>query len=204
MEGLKITWSIEEKSLNTRYQAELVTGPTAEPLTLAEAKKQLEISSSDSTHDVQLQGMIQEARQQWEKDTDTVCCYQTWRMRTNVMKDGFRLRKRPIQSITSIQYYDSGNTLQTWNTSQYSLYVDQIKLGYQVTIPAVSDRWDAWTITYRLGYSQDATSVPAVAKRAMLLLIGYYFDANRGDNDRLHDMKAYEALVAKYSRSDYP
>jgi len=46
---------------------ELVTGPTAEPLTLAEAKKQVEISSTDTAHDNQLQMLIEDARQQWER-----------------------------------------------------------------------------------------------------------------------------------------
>lgn len=55
-----------------RLQAELVTGPTVEPLTLNEAKKQLEIATSDTTHDGQLAQMIQEAREQWEHDTDSV------------------------------------------------------------------------------------------------------------------------------------
>jgi len=120
------------------------------------------------------------------------------------MYDGFPLRKSPIHSITHIKYYDGANSLTTWPTNQYELYVDKVMLGYQVVTPAVSDRWDAWTITYKLGYSQDGSLVPAVAKRAMLLLIGYYFDANRGDNDRTNDRRAYEALVAKYARSDYP
>jgi uncharacterized phiE125 gp8 family phage protein len=187
-----------------KMEPELVTGPTVEPITLDQAKKQLEIASSDSTHDSQLQMMIAEARQQWERDTDSICCYQTWRVRYGSFYDGFGLPKSPIQSITTIKYYDSSNVLQTWASTEYQLHGSNIRLGYQKLIPAYALRWDAWEYTYRCGYSQDGALVPAIAKRAMLLLVGYYFDANRGDNDRPNDMRAYEALVTKFMRSSYP
>jgi uncharacterized phiE125 gp8 family phage protein len=188
-----------------RFQAELVTGPTAEPLTLAEAKKQLEIASSDSTHDVQLQSAIAEARQQWEHDTDSACCFQTWKVRFRYITDRLALPKRPIHSITSIKYYDGANNQTTWNASQYQLHINEIRYAYQITLPAVADRWDAWEITYKLGYSQDATSVPAIAKRAMLLLVGHYFE-NRDmlTNELIYNRRVYEDLVVRYARSTYP
>jgi uncharacterized phiE125 gp8 family phage protein len=110
-----------------------------------------------------------------------------------------------VQSITHVKYYDSGDVLQTLSTSVYDL--DQscraVRLKNLQVWPAVSDRWDAITITYVAGYAQSYL-VPAIAKQAMLLLVGYYFDANRGDNDRNNDQRAYEALVTKFMRSNYP
>lgn len=188
-----------------RYQAELVTGPTAEPLTLAEAKKQLEIASSDDTHDTHLSQAIKEAREQWEYDTDSACCFQTWKLRVQSLTDRMALPKRPVSSITSIQYYDGNNTLQTLSSALYQLHINEFRLAYQATLPATSDRWDAWTITYKIGYSQDGTTVPAIAKRAMLLLVGYYFE-NRDMivNDIIYNRSAYEALVMRFARSNYP
>ncbi|MFN7317950.1 MAG: hypothetical protein ACK5S6_00440 [bacterium] len=188
-----------------KFQAELVTGPTVEPLTLNEAKKQLEISTSDTTHDVQLAQAIQEAREQWEHDTDSVCCYQTWKIRVQSLADRLALPKRPIQSITSITYFDGNNASQTLSASLYQLHINEFRLAYQATLPATSARWDAWTINYRCGYSQDATLVPAIAKRAMLLLVGHYFE-NRDMlmSDAIQTMKPYESLVMKFMRSNYP
>ena len=188
-----------------RFQAELVTGPTAEPLTLSEAKKQLEIATSDATHDAHLQSAIVEARQQWEHDTDSVCCYQTWKLRVPAISDGLRLPKRPVQSITTLKYYDGANALQTWSSTNYQLHVNDLRLAYQVTLPATSDRWDAWEVTYRLGYSQDGFLVPAIAKRAMLLILAYYFE-NRDMmvNESTYNRKAYEDLVLRFMRSTYP
>jgi uncharacterized phiE125 gp8 family phage protein len=188
-----------------RLQAELVTGPTVEPLSLAECKKHLEIASSDTNHDAQLTSLIAEARQQWEHDTDSVLCYQYWRIRVKSWSDRFALPKRPIQSITSIAYYDGNNTLQTLSTSLYQLHINEVRLAYQATLPTTNDRWDAWTITYRCGYSQDATLVPAIAKRAMLLLVGYYFE-NRDMmvSETNYNRKVYEDLVLRFARSNYP
>lgn len=188
-----------------RFEAELVTGPTAEPLTLAEAKKQLEISATDTSHDAQLQAAIAEARQQWEYDTDSVTCFQTWKVQVSGLPDRIALPKRPISSITHIKYYDGNNTLQTLSTSLYQLHINEIRYAYQATLPATASRWDAWQITYRCGYSQDGTLVPAIAKRAMLMLIGYYFE-NRDMlvNDVIYNRSAYESLVTRFMRSNYP
>jgi uncharacterized phiE125 gp8 family phage protein len=183
---------------------ELVTKAIAEPLTLAEAKKQVEISSSDSTHDQQLQMMIEDARQQWERDTDSVCCFQTYKVRLRAFYDELKLPKSPVHSIIHIKYFNADNTLTTWPSNKYQLHVDEVRVAYLETIPAYAARWDAWEVQYKCGYSQDQSLVPAIAKRAMLLLVGYYFDANRGDNDRVNDLRAYEALVAKFMRSSYP
>jgi uncharacterized phiE125 gp8 family phage protein len=188
-----------------RYQAELVTGPTVEPLTLSESKKQLEIAANDSSHDTALQSAIAEARQQWEHDTDSVCCFQTWKLQIQSLTDRMPLPKRPIHSITSIQYYDGNNTLQTLSSSLYQLHINEFRLAYQATLPATSDRWDAWQVTYKAGYSQDGQSVPAIAKRAMLLLIGYYFE-NRDMlvNEATYNRGVYESLVMRFARSNYP
>jgi len=187
-------------------RAMLVTAPVSEPITLAEAKKQLELSPTDTAHDAQLSLLIQAAREQWEADTDSACLTQTWKVTAEEFDDDeIYLPKRPVQSITHVKYYDSGDVLQTLSTSVYDL--DQscraVRLKNLQVWPAVSDRWDAITITYVAGYAQSYL-VPAIAKQAMLLLVGYYFDANRGDNDRNNDQRAYEALVTKFMRSNYP
>jgi uncharacterized phiE125 gp8 family phage protein len=188
-----------------RFQAELTTGPTAEPLTLAEAKKQLEISATDTSHDAHLQAAIAEARQQWEHDTDSVTCFQTWHIHLSGLPDRLALPKRPIQQINSITYYDGNNVQQTLPSSYYQLHINEIRHAYQVTLPATASRWDAWRVNYRCGYSQDGTLVPAIAKRAMLMLIGYYFE-NRDMlvNDVIYDRSAYESLITRFMRSNYP
>ena len=184
----------------------VVTGPTTEPITLAEAKRQLFLSESDTSQDVALTSRIQAAREQWEHDTDGVLFTRT----LSVTADQFggreiELDSRPVTSITHLKYYDENDTLQTFSATKYSLNAadGKIELDWAESWPVTSIRWDAITITYVTGYATAAT-VPAIAKQAMLLLIAYYHYGNRGDNDRPNDNRAYEALVRRYMRSTYP
>jgi uncharacterized phiE125 gp8 family phage protein len=184
----------------------VVTGPTAEPITLAEVKRQLFLGESDTSQDVKLVENIQAAREQWENDTDTIMLTQTLSVTAEMFAGReIYLPQRPIQSITHVKYYDDVNTLQTLSTSVYSFNAPdrKIELAWNETWPTTYIRWDAVTVTYVAGNTSVA-SVPAIAKQAMLLLIAYYNLANRGDNDRPNDCRAYEHLVKRYMRSSYP
>jgi uncharacterized phiE125 gp8 family phage protein len=189
----------------TKFQAELVTPPTTEPVTLSSIKASLGIAQSDSTHDERLAELIRQARDQWESDTDSVTCFTSFRLRTGYIHDGLRLPKSPINAITSITYFDGNNTQQTLSSSLYELHVNEIRYAYQVTLPAYADRWDAWTINYRCGYSQDGNLVPAVAKHAIRLLASYSFEnPDMLLADGLQLMRNYKDLVNKFQRSTYP
>lgn len=184
----------------------VVTGPTSEPVTLAEAKRQLFLAESDTSQDAELVSRIQAAREQWEHDTDSVMLTQT----LSVTADAFGGREivlpsRPIQSVTHVKYYDESGVLQTLSASLYSLDAKErtVRLDWNASWPTTEIRWDAVAVTYVAGNTSNA-AVPAIAKQAMLLLIAYYHLGNRGENDRPNDLRAYEALVRRYMRSTYP
>ena len=184
----------------------VVTGPTTEPVTLAEAKRQLFLSESDTSQDAELTSRIQAAREQWEHDTDSVLFTRTLSVTSELFGGRqIALESRPVTSITHIKYYDPSDVLTTFSSSKYSLNAaeDVIELDWAESWPVTSIRWDAITITYVAGYATTAT-IPAIVKQAMLLLIAYYHYGNRGDNDRPNDLRAYENLVRRYLRSTYP
>jgi uncharacterized phiE125 gp8 family phage protein len=184
----------------------VVTGPTAEPVTLAEAKRQLFLAESDTSQDAELVSRIQAAREQWEHDTDSVLLTQTLSVTAEMFAGReIELDSRPVQSITSIVYYDENDTLQTFSSAKYSFNAAEreIELKWNEVWPVTEIRWDAVKITYVAGHTSVA-AVPAIAKQAMLLLIAYYHYSNRGDNDRANDMRAYENLVRRFLRSSYP
>lgn len=192
---------------NEVSRATVVTAPTVEPVTLAEAKKQLEISQSDTAHDDQLTLLIQAAREQWEHDTDSCCLTQTLSVTLEEWEDDeIYLPKRPVQSITSITYYDTANTQQTLSTSVYSLDAAcrAVRLKYMQIWPPIVDRWDAVTVTYVAGYTS-TTTVPAIVKQAILLLVGHYFE-NRDQllSESMQSLPVYESLVRRFMRSTYP
>jgi uncharacterized phiE125 gp8 family phage protein len=184
----------------------VVTPPASEPITLEEAKKHVFIADSDNSFDQELIFAIQAAREQWESDTDTATISRT----VSVTLDYFsgqviELLMRPMRSVTSVVYYDQNDAIQTLSTDIYHVDLPgrAIRLVENESWPTTAIRWDAVTITYVIGEASRA-AVPAVAKQAMLLLIGYYTMQNKGDNDRPYDLRAYESLVNKFRRSSYP
>lgn len=185
---------------------ETLTPPTQEPLTIAEVKLHVNVADNDATFDAELMRHVQAAREQWEHDTDSRLLTQTVRTRfEQLIGQIVKLPLRPIQSVTSITYYDSNDTEQTLSTDVYDVDLQRqsIRLKTNQSWPTLAVRWDAATVQYIVGLTSRQL-VPAIAKQAMLLLIGYYFEANRGDNDRPNDLRAYESLVARYMRSTYP
>lgn len=193
-----------------RSKLTLVSQPASEPVSLAEARRQINWADTDTTHDNELTLLIGAARNQWEDDTDTGLINRTysfgmWGFPT--CGNSFSLLRRPVSSITSIQYYDTDNAQQTLSTSIYSLDAASglVYLQYDQSWPDTVSRWDAVTVTYVVGYGSAASSVPAIAKQAMLLLIAHYFE-NRDMlmSDAMTSMKAYRALVRQYMRSSYP
>ena len=188
-------------------RAILLEGPTSEPITQTEAKKQCEIALSDTAHDDQLDLLITAARQQWETDTDSCCLTQVWSVAIDSFPGvEFRLPKRPIQEIADITYYDSGNESQLLDEDIYSLNAPArtIHLNTLKDYPTTYERWDAVTVTFVAGYD-NAASVPAIHKQAMRLLIGYYFE-NRDMlmSEAMQTIKAYESIVTRFVRSTYP
>jgi uncharacterized phiE125 gp8 family phage protein len=180
-----------------------VSGPASEPVSADEAKKHLEIVTTD--HEDQVGDLIQAAREQWEHDTDSIVLTQTWKVVLDRLGE-FRFAKTPAVSISGVQYYDTANQSQTLSSSVYQLDMgcNGIRLAADQDWPQVYDRWDAVTITATFGYAS-ATGVPQIIKQAILLLVGHYFE-DRGEpmSEALRNVKSYEALVRRFKRSSYP
>jgi len=184
----------------------VVTGPTFEPVTIYQAKKQCEIAESDVAHDEHLTDLIVSAREELEQDTGICFATRTLKTYMESIEDGTRLQTRPVTSITSLKYYDTTNTQQTLATTYYGFDIGkrQIRLKYNQSWPVYTPRWDAWEITYVCGYASEAL-IPQLAKAAILMLVGYRFE-NRDmiHSDAMNNCKPYEALVAKMMRATYP
>lgn len=186
--------------MDDNYRPILVTAPTSDAVTLAQAKKQVEIADSDTAHDEHLYELIDRARDEFEADCDLCIASQTWKVYADDVYDGMQLQKGPIQSITSIKYYDTNNALQTLSTSIYNFDAANrmVRLQYDQVWPSFTNRWDAWEITYLCGFA----TLPPMAVQAMLILIEKYFLGR--EPSREPDFKTYQRLVNKMQRSTYP
>ena len=187
------------------------TGPTVEPITLAEAKDHCEIASSEKAHDAKLARIIRAAREQVENDTWQSLITQTFTMTFDEFPvDGLiKIPMKPIQSVTSITYYDSDNSQQTLSSSIYGLTAakELIYREYNESWPSHVIKPDGIEITFVAGYGDTAGSVPNVFKQAMLLQISKWFE-HRGDEMAVHGSgtydQAYDRLIRRYMRATYP
>lgn len=193
---------------NRRYQSAIprsvsVADVSTEPMTLAEAKKHLEIAEADDTHDAEVSSLISAARELWEHDTQTLTTRRTVTENLpNWPDECWRFHNRPVTSITSIQYYDAANSQQTLSTDIYQLDAPNRRLLLKVDQdwPSIENRWDAITVTYVAG----ELTVSEIAKSAMKLKIDELFELRGMTKDKNSVQRAYEMLLQRFCRSSYP
>ena len=158
----------------------VITPPTIEPLTLAEAKAQCRIDIDDD--DTLIAGMIQAAREYCEAIDWRSYLTQTIELWLEAWPgdDEIELPLPPLQSVTSVEYYDTDDVKYTLTASDY--YVDTISEPGRVVLknlktwPTTSLRdYNAICVTYKAGWTTQA-AVPQAIKQAMLLLIGHWYE----------------------------
>jgi len=88
-----------------------VTGPTSQPVTLAEAKALARIDANDE--DVLISFLIEVATgylDGWSGALGRAILTQTWRQHFANFEQDLRLVLGPVQSISSVVYHDETNT----------------------------------------------------------------------------------------------
>jgi uncharacterized phiE125 gp8 family phage protein len=169
--------------LPRRYALTVSTAPTVEPVTRAEAKAHLRFDVADE--DGYIDVLIQAAREYAESRTGRAICTQTIDVSLDHFPAGgvIELPRPKLSSVTSITYYDSDNTSQTFSSASYVVDAvsepGRICLGYGYAWPSTYSRPNAVTIRYVAGYGL-AASVPAGIKRAVLSRVGDLFDNRAG------------------------
>jgi uncharacterized phiE125 gp8 family phage protein len=159
----------------------LVTGPTVEPVTLADAKTHLRVEVDDE--DGLIDTLIVAARRHVENFTHRALLTQTWDLKLDAFPcDDFYLPYPPTASVTSITYLDTNGDSQTLDTSDYRTDLPsgpmaqraRITPGYALSYPQTYGVMNAVTVRFVAGYT-DAELVPAPIVAAMKLLISHWF-----------------------------
>ena len=145
----------------------IVTAPAIEPVTVAEVKLDARIDVADL--DATLTLLITGARRVAEDRTGRSLITQTWELVLDAFPSaGIEVGKLPIQSITSVKYYDSDGVLQTLSSANYVLDTDTlpgwILPAYGVSWPATHAVSNAVIIRFVTGYGAAASDVPAEIK----------------------------------------
>lgn len=160
----------------------LITEPTVEPVTLAEAKTHLRITGTD--HDTLITALIVAARQYLEDvKTGRAFITQTWDLTMDSFPACILVPFPPLQSVTSLKYYDTDGTEQTWDASNYRVDIasepGRITPAYGVVWPSVRRQTGTITVRFVAGYGL-AAAVPENVKHLVKLLIGTWFEYPEG------------------------
>ena len=100
------------------------TDPDFEPISLDQAKYQVQVASGTTAHDDQLQRLIVYARRLVESETGWIAATQsfTWKLyEWPTSSNPILLPVRNVTSITSIAYRDTAGDAQTWSSAEYRL-----------------------------------------------------------------------------------
>lgn len=172
----------------------VVTGPSTDPVTLAEAKAHCRVDSSDD--DGLLAGYILAARHWVEGQIHRPIVS---RMYDYTIDYGWPCRQwitlpyPPLLAVRSVTYVDASGATQTLGANQYTVMTNRprgaITPAYEATWPDVRLQVEAITVRFIAGYTTftDSTAspnftvigpgVPDDLRQALLLLIGHWYEA---------------------------
>jgi uncharacterized phiE125 gp8 family phage protein len=164
----------------------VVTAPTVEPVSLAEAKLQCRVDIS--ADDALITALIVAAREMAETITRRALITQTWDWVLDAFPQGDRLEipMPPLQSVTSITYVDQDEASDTVSSDDYVVDTDgepgRVVLKSSATWPSVTLRVaNGVAVRFVAGYGDAASDVPQAIRQAMLLTIGHWYE-NREDS----------------------
>lgn len=155
----------------------LVTGPSTEPLTYAEAKAYLRLN--DDSEQSLVTSLISAARGIVEGQTWRPLISQVWATQLDfneVNTSVIRINKAPVISVDTVTYYDSNNALQTLSATNWEsdIYGSPARVRLK-TPPIVYERMNALQINFTAGYA-NAAAVPNDIKTALYMIIGHLYE----------------------------
>lgn len=156
----------------------LVTPPTLEPVSLAEAKAHCRIDSSED--DAFVVGYLLAARQHVEVYTRRALMRQTWDMTLDSSwPDIIVVPKPPLISVASVSYVDANGVTQVLSPATYQVSTGgiegRIARAYGQYWPSVRPlTFDTITVRFTCGYGTNPGDIPEPIRQAMLLLIGHW------------------------------
>lgn len=176
------------------YAIKVKSAPSAEPVTLAQAKMHAKIDHS--YEDDLIETIISAARSTAEKYLQRALITQTLTMTLDkfpgyqpfvpeLTYSGYResviyLPRNPVQSVSEVRYVDDSGVTQTLDASRYR--VDTDSEPARIT-PVYDELWPSTRVTiktvevdYIAGYGAADTDVPANIRLAILMMVSTWYN----------------------------
>ena len=160
----------------------LISQATFEPVTVTELAVNLRLTTDEASEyagpeSLLMAGLISAGRQAAEDYTGRIYCQQT----RSVSFDHWGMLGVPYAqaAITSVEYYDEDEVLQTLDAANYKVierqFHTEIHIRDEVTLPDLMDYPNCVVITFTAGYSS-AALIPQKIKQAILLIASFWFE----------------------------
>jgi uncharacterized phiE125 gp8 family phage protein len=162
----------------------LVTPPTVEPVTLAQAKAHLKVDTADD--DALITALIAAARARTEWHTGRALVTQSWMLYLDRWpSDGIvEIPLPPLQTVTSLTAYARDGSALVIDAAHY--VVDfasapgRLVLKPDYAPPTDLRAANAIALAFTAGYGDAAADVPAMLKQAILEIVAFLYE-NRGE-----------------------
>jgi uncharacterized phiE125 gp8 family phage protein len=173
------------------YNATVVCPADVLPIHMEDARSAIRMVSS--AHDDELELLIEAAREYIEgrNNITLVSTQYSWvlpdwdqqRAEDGVIR--IMLPRGPAQRVDSVDYFDTDDVAvakdANWFSTNFDLIVDEYMPGIvvqkpNVTLPSISQRDNAITITWTAGFGDDPEDVPSTLRHAIRVLIAHWFE----------------------------
>lgn len=183
--------------MNTVYK--VITAPTSEPVTLADAKAQCRVDDEFTDDDDYLTTAIITARDVVERQTGRFLIDQEVEVYLEKFPSDSRrieIPKPPLSAVNSLKYYDTSDSLITLSSSSYRVSLVSepgfIELKDDNYWPDTESRFDAVIVNYQAGYA-NAAAVPKTIRHAILMMIADLYSRR----DATTEMRPYLQRAAE-------
>lgn len=162
----------------TRPVSKIVSGPSAPPISLDEAKKQARIYHDDD--DDEVESMVLAATASVEQYLQRKLISQRWRMYLDYWSAEIHILFGDLISLDSFKYTDDSGTQEDVDSSIYS--TDTISAPGRIILNT-SESWPVVTlgnnnpieVTFTTGYGTETSSVPQDIRHAILLMFSQLY-----------------------------
>jgi uncharacterized phiE125 gp8 family phage protein len=177
----------------------VITPPSVEPVSLAEAKLHLRVDHD--ADDALIASLVSAAREECEHLLERALAPQTLQLLLDEWPAEIRMPKPPLVAVTSVQYVDASGVLVSLPADQYAL--DQGQEPSWV-LPAMDADWpetalvaNAVRVEYVAGY--EAADCPPLIKQWIKLRVGTLYAYREADAERAPVASGFaDRLIDRY------
>lgn len=174
--------------LSPQFSLVRVTAPATAPISLAEAKTQMRVESSDDDGIIQRLIDAAVAFVDVQGALGKAMITQTWGQWLSPNPSTVYLSLGPVQSVSAIKYYDVDGALQTATLADFNVFGTPNRISVSPKSgkawPVTQTRDDAIKIEYVIGYGSTSSSVPETVRHALMMLVAHWYDMRETSTEK--------------------